>query len=48
MAFSFYQSLRSIPTDLEEVSRGFALSPIRRFLMSSTCLSATPAWCRLQ
>ena len=32
MAFSFYQSLRSIPTDLEEVSQGFALSPIRRFL----------------
>lgn len=32
MAFSFYQSLRSIPTDLEEVSKGFALSPIRRFL----------------
>ncbi len=32
MAFSFYQSLRSIPTDLEEVSQGFGLSPIRRFL----------------
>ncbi|WP_426265071.1 ABC transporter permease [Sphingomonas sp. PWP1-2] len=32
MAFSFYQSLRSVPTDLEEVSQGFALSPIRRFL----------------
>ncbi|MDF0540716.1 ABC transporter permease subunit [Sphingobium sp. H39-3-25] len=32
MAFSFYQSLRSIPSDLEEVSRGFSLSPLRRFL----------------
>ena len=32
MAFSFYQSLRSVPTDLEEVSRGFALSPWRRFI----------------
>ena len=32
MTFSFYQSLRSIPSDLEEVSRGFGLSPLRRFL----------------
>ena len=32
MAFSFYQSLRSVPSDLDEVTRGFALSPIRRFL----------------
>lgn len=32
MAFSFYQSLRSLPSDLEEVSHSFALSPIRRFL----------------
>lgn len=32
MAFSFYQSLRSVPGDLEEVSRGFALSPWRRFI----------------
>jgi NitT/TauT family transport system permease protein len=32
MAFSFYQSLRSVPSDLEEVSRGFGLSATRRFL----------------
>jgi len=32
MAFSFYQSLRSLPDDLEEVCEGFALSPLRRFL----------------
>ncbi|MBV9841879.1 MAG: ABC transporter permease subunit [Sphingomonadaceae bacterium] len=32
MAFSFYQSLRSVPSDLEEVTRGFGLSPMRRFL----------------
>ena len=32
MAFSFYQSLRSVPSDLDEVSRGFGLSPVRRFL----------------
>jgi NitT/TauT family transport system permease protein len=32
MAFSFYQSLRSIPSDLDEVSQSFALSPLRRFL----------------
>lgn len=32
MTFSFYQSLRSLPDDLEEVCEGFALSPLRRFL----------------
>ena len=32
MAFSFYQSLRSLPSDLEEVAHSFALSPVRRFL----------------
>ncbi|WP_132387395.1 ABC transporter permease subunit [Novosphingobium sp. PhB165] len=32
MAFSFYQSLRSLPGDLEEACQGFALSPVRRFL----------------
>lgn len=32
MAFSFYQSLRSVPSDLDEVTRSFALSPVRRFL----------------
>lgn len=32
MAFSFYQSLRAVPTDLEEVAQGFALSPWRRFV----------------
>jgi NitT/TauT family transport system permease protein len=32
MAFSFYQSLRSLPTDLDEVSRQFGLSPWRRFM----------------
>jgi NitT/TauT family transport system permease protein len=42
MAFSFYQSLRSVPGDLEEVSQGFALSPIRRFLKLDLPF-ATPA-----
>jgi NitT/TauT family transport system permease protein len=32
MAFSFYQSLRTIPHDLDEVSRHFQLSPLLRFL----------------
>ena len=32
MAFSFYQSLRGLPSDLEEVCESFALSPVRRFL----------------
>jgi NitT/TauT family transport system permease protein len=32
MAFSFYQSLRTIPKDLDEVSRQFGFSPWRRFV----------------
>src|SRR5712692_1095451 len=32
MAFSFYQSLRTVPSDLDEVSRHFQLSPWLRFL----------------
>jgi NitT/TauT family transport system permease protein len=32
MAFSFYQSLRTIPNDLDEVSRQFGFSPWRRFV----------------
>jgi NitT/TauT family transport system permease protein len=32
MAFSFYQSLRTIPSDLDQASRQFGLSPWRRFL----------------
>jgi NitT/TauT family transport system permease protein len=32
MAFSFYQSLRSLPSDLEEAAMIYRLSPIRRFL----------------
>ncbi|HIE0648650.1 TPA: ABC transporter permease [Serratia marcescens] len=31
MTFSFYQSLRTVPRDLEEVARGFHLSPWQRF-----------------
>ncbi|MBO9872049.1 MULTISPECIES: ABC transporter permease [Xanthomonas] len=31
MAFSFYQSLRNVPRDLDEVSRGFGLSAWQRF-----------------
>jgi NitT/TauT family transport system permease protein len=42
MAFSFYQSLRSVPSDLDEVSRGFGLSPLRRFLRLDLPF-ATPA-----
>ncbi|MBA1232406.1 ABC transporter permease subunit [Pseudomonas viridiflava] len=32
MAFSFYQSLRTVPNDLSEVSRQFGLSPVLRFV----------------
>ena len=42
MAFSFYQSLRSVPSDLDEVSRGFGLSPVRRFIRLDLPF-ATPA-----
>lgn len=42
MTFSFYQSLRSVPADLDEVTRGFALSPLRRFLRLDLPF-ATPA-----
>jgi NitT/TauT family transport system permease protein len=42
MAFSFYQSLRSVPSDLDEVSRGFGLSAARRFLRLDLPF-ATPA-----
>jgi NitT/TauT family transport system permease protein len=31
MAFSFYQSLRTVPTELEEASRNFGLSPWMNF-----------------
>jgi NitT/TauT family transport system permease protein len=31
MAFSFYQSLRTLPTDLDEAARGFRFSPWQRF-----------------
>src|SRR5262245_50367342 len=31
MAFSFYQSLRTVPSDLDEVSRHFGLSPWLKF-----------------
>ena len=31
MAFSFYQSLRTVPTELEEASRNFRLSPWMSF-----------------
>jgi NitT/TauT family transport system permease protein len=42
MAFSFYQSLRTLPGDLDEVSRQFGLSPWRRFLRLELPF-ATPA-----
>jgi NitT/TauT family transport system permease protein len=42
MTFSFYQSLRTVPSDLDEVSHGFALSPVRRFLRLDLPF-ATPA-----
>lgn len=42
MAFSFYQSLRTVPEDLAEVAQGFGLSPIRRFVTLELPF-ATPA-----
>jgi NitT/TauT family transport system permease protein len=42
MAFSFYQSLRTIPSDLDEAARQFGLSPWKRFLKLELPF-ATPA-----
>ncbi|MDE2356479.1 MAG: ABC transporter permease subunit, partial [Alphaproteobacteria bacterium] len=42
MAFSFYQSLRTLPSDLEEVCQQFGLSPWRRFFKLELPF-ATPA-----
>ncbi|HEY2177998.1 MAG TPA: ABC transporter permease subunit [Caulobacteraceae bacterium] len=42
MAFSFYQSLRTLPEDLDEVSRQFALTPWQRFIRLELPF-ATPA-----
>ncbi len=36
MAFSFYQSLRTVPGDLDEVSEGFRLSPWQKFWQLET------------
>ncbi|HXY89566.1 MAG TPA: ABC transporter permease subunit [Xanthobacteraceae bacterium] len=55
MAFSFYQSLRTIPSDLDEVSRHFRLSPWLRFwrlevpfaapgLIWNTMMSMSGSW----
>jgi NitT/TauT family transport system permease protein len=55
MTFSFYQSLRTIPSDLDEVSRHFQLSPWLRFvrlevpfaapgLIWNTMMSMSGAW----
>jgi NitT/TauT family transport system permease protein len=55
MAFSFYQSLRTIPSDLDEVCRHFQLSPWLRFvrlevpfaapgLIWNTMMSMSGAW----
>ena len=55
MAFSFYQSLKTLPADLDEVSRQFHLSPWKRFwrleapfaapaLVWNTMMSMSGAW----
>lgn len=55
MAFSFYQSLRTLPGDLDEVARQFKLSPWQRFvklelpfatpaLVWNTMMSMSGAW----
>src|ERR1700688_4463989 len=55
MTFSFYQALRTIPSDLDEVSRHFQLSPWLRFrrlevpfaapgLIWNTMMSMSGAW----
>jgi NitT/TauT family transport system permease protein len=55
MAFSFYQSLKTLPGDLDEAARQFGLSPWRRFwrlelpfatpaLVWNTMMSMSGAW----
>ena len=55
MAFSFYQSLRTVPRDLDEVTRGFRLTPWQRFwtlevpfaipaLLWNTMMSMSGGW----
>jgi NitT/TauT family transport system permease protein len=55
MAFSFFQSLRTVPKDLEEVATGFGLSPWQRFwqleapfampgLVYNTMMSMSGGW----
>ncbi len=55
MAFSFYQSMRTLPGDLDEAARQFGLSPWRRFwrlelpfatpaLVWNTMMSMSGAW----
>ena len=55
MAFSFYQSLRTVPRDLHEASRGFRLSGWQRFwrlevpfatpgLLWNTMMSMSGGW----
>src|SRR6202166_5200131 len=55
MAFSFYQSLRTVPRDLDEVTRGFRLSAWQRFwslevpfaipaLLWNTMMSMSGGW----
>ena len=55
MAFSFYQSLKTLPADLDEAARQFGLSPWRRFwrlelpfatpaLVWNTMMSMSGAW----
>jgi NitT/TauT family transport system permease protein len=55
MAFSFYQSLRTVPSDLEEVARGFRLTGWQRFwsleapfavpaLLWNTMMSMSGGW----
>src|SRR5690242_5274755 len=55
MAFSFYQSLRTLPSDLDEVTRHFGLSPWLRFwrlevpfaapgLIWNTMMSMSGSW----
>ena len=55
MAFSFYQSLRTVPRDLDEVARSFRLTPWQRFwslevpfaipgLLWNTMMSMSGGW----
>ena len=45
MTFSMYQSLTTIPRELDEAARSFQLSDLAAFLAAGRCRSPCRGWC---